>query len=64
MSELVHTSKIRIYQDKRPKRRAYVEGFEDPVYFGVHGGIKEFYGLEPDEEFPATLDYLVASVGG
>jgi hypothetical protein len=64
MGELVHTSKIRIYQDKRPKRRAYVEGFDDPIYFGVHGGIKEFYGLEPEEDIPATLDYLVASVGG
>ncbi len=64
MSELVHRSKVRIIQDKRPVRRAYIEGFEEPIYFGVHGGIKEFYGLEPEEEYPATLDYLIAAVGG
>jgi hypothetical protein len=64
MSELVHTSKIRVFQDKRPKRRAYIEGFETPLVFGVHGGIKEFYGIEPEEEFPSTLDHLIAAVGG
>ena len=64
MGELVHTSKVRIYQDKRPIRRAYIEGFEEPVYYSVHGGIKEFYGIEPEVEYPATLDHLVAAVGG
>ena len=32
--------------------------------FGVHSNIKEFYGLEPEEELPATLDHIVAGVGG
>ena len=32
--------------------------------FGVHGGIKAFYGVEPPEDVPATLDYMVGSVGG
>jgi hypothetical protein len=30
----------------------------------VHGGIKHFYGVEPDEELPATLDYMIAAIGG
>ena len=64
MSRIVHTSRIQIYQDKRPVRRAFFDGFREPVYFGVHGGIKEFYGLEPEVEYPATLDYIVAGVGG
>ena len=63
MGRVIHTSKIKIYQDKRPVRRALIEHFEEPVYFGVHGGIKEFYGLEPEVEYPATLDYIVAGVG-
>lgn len=64
MSKIVHTSKIRIEKDQGPRRRAYIEGFETPVLFGVHSGIKEFYGLEPEEEHPATLDYIVGAVGG
>ena len=61
---LVHTSKVKIVQDKRPLRLAYIEDFAEPVKFGVHGGTKHFYKMEPDEDLPATLDYLVAAVGG
>lgn len=64
MPELIHTSKIKIYQDKRPVRRAYIENFEEPVLFGVHGGIKHFYKMEPEQDIPATLDYMVPAVGG
>ena len=64
MSKLVHTSRVRIEKDKGPHRRAYIEGFEEPVHFGVHSNIKKFYGIEPEEEFPATLDYIVGAVGG
>ncbi len=64
MSKLIHTSRVRIHQDKRPIRRAYIEHFKDPVYFGMHGGIKDFYGVESEEEHPTTLDYIVAGVGG
>ncbi len=64
MEELVHTSRIRLYQDKPPERRAYIEGFEEPLVFGVHGGIKHFYGMEPARDLPATLDHIVAAVGG
>ena len=64
MSKLIHTSRIRIYQDKPPERRALIEGFEEPIEFGVHGGIKHFYGMEPDRELPSTLDHMIAAVGG
>ena len=64
MADLIHTSRVRIYQDKRPLRRAFIEDFEEPVRYGVHGGIKAFYGIEPEEDLPATLDYIVAAVGG
>ena len=47
-----------------PLRHAYLEGFTEPIRFGVHGGIKAFYGIEPDEDVPATLDYIVGAVGG
>ena len=64
MGRLIHTSKIRIEKDKGPMRRAYIEGFEEPLRFGVHSNIKDFYGIEPEEELPATLDHLIAAVGG
>ena len=64
MPELIHTSRMRIYQDKPPERRAYLEGFQDPIVFGVHGGIKHFYKIEPERDLPATLDHLIAAVGG
>ncbi len=64
MGRLVHTARIRIEKDDGPNRRAYIEGFETPLLFGVHTNIKKFYGLEPEEERPATLDHLIAAVGG
>jgi len=34
------------------------------LYYGIHGGIKKFYKLEPKEEHPATLDHIVSGVAG
>ena len=64
MGELVHTSRMRIERVKGPIRHAHLEDFSEPIRFGVHGGIKRFYGIEPEEEVPATLDYMIAAVGG
>lgn len=64
MAEDVYTSRIRVERVKGPVRHAYIAPFEQPVRFGVHGAIKQFYGVEPDEEIPATLDYMIAAVGG
>ncbi len=64
MSELIHKSNFRIVQEKRPLRKAYLEGFDTPIEFGVHGGIKHFYQMEPERDVPATLDYVVGAVGG
>ncbi|MBI2822206.1 MAG: hypothetical protein HYX74_08280 [Acidobacteria bacterium] len=64
MGEVITTSRVRIYQDKRPVRRAYIAGFREPVRYGVHGGIKEFYKMEPEEELPSTLDHLISAVAG
>lgn len=64
MPNIVHTSRMRIDRVKGPVREMHLEGFETPIRFGVHGGIKKFYGVEPEEEVPATLDYMVGAVGG
>ena len=64
MAEVVHRSEIRITRVKGPTRKAVIKGFEDPVYYGVHGGIKGFYKVDPEEEHAATLDHIVGAVGG
>ena len=50
MAEVVHTSRIRIVRENGPTRRATIEGFGEPIYYGVHGGIKNFYKVEPEKE--------------
>jgi len=64
MADSVYTSHVRIERVKGPIRQAFVEPFAEPIRFGVHGAIKQFYGVEPDEEIPATLDYMIAAIGG
>ena len=61
MGEVVHTSRVSIVREKGPTRRAVVEGFADPIHYGIHGGIKRFYKIEPQEEHAATLDHIVAA---
>ena len=64
MREIIHTSRIKIVREKGPTRRAMIEGFNEPVYYGVHGGIKRFYKVEPEKEHAATLDHIVAATAG
>lgn len=64
MREVVHTSKISIVRDRGPTRKAMIEGFAEPIYYGVHGGIKHFYKVEPEKEHAATLDHIVAATAG
>lgn len=64
MGKVVHTSRITIVREKGPTRIAHIEGFPEAVYYGVHGGIKEFYKVEPEKEHAATLDHIVGAVSG
>ncbi len=62
MGEVVHTSQIAITRERGPIRKAIIKGFSDPVYYGIHGGIQKFYGVDPVEEHAATLDHIVGAV--
>ena len=64
MGELIHTSHVRVVQDQRPVRRAFIEKFDEPFYYGVHSAIADFYGVTPAEEIPSTLDHMIGAVGG
>lgn len=66
---VAHTSKMTIYKHAGPHRTAQLDGFADPIHFGIHGGIKHFYeekyGRElVGPEYPATLDHMIAGVAG
>lgn len=61
MAEPVHVSRLTVFQEKRPKRRMVLEGFDQPIFFGTHGGIANFYKSQPEEELPATLDLIVGA---
>lgn len=66
MSEPIALTKITVLQkDTANKvREAYIDGFGEPLFFGVHGGVKQFYGVDPEVEYPSTLDHIVAAAGG
>jgi hypothetical protein len=64
MGQVVHTTRARITREEGPTRKAMIEGFGEPIYYGVHGGIKKFYNVEPKKEYPATLDHMVAATAG
>ena len=66
---VAYTSFIHIEKHGGAHRTAVLKDFEDPIHFGIHGGIKDFYqqkyGRElKGPEYPATLDYVVAGVAG
>ena len=62
MVEIIHTARITITRDRGPIRIAKIEGFAEPVLYGVHGGIQKFYNVETVEEHPATLDHIIGGV--
>ncbi len=64
MGQVVHTSHIRIVREQGPTRRAVIEGLPGEIRYGVHGGIKNFYKVEPKEEHPATLDHMISAIAG
>ena len=64
MGDVVHTSRIRIVREQGPTRKAIIEGLPGEVLYGVHGGIKDFYKIEPKEEHPATLDHMISAIAG
>ncbi len=68
MSRVIHTSRSVIRKHAGAHRTAELEALDEPVHYGIHGGILEFYnskyGVEVDREYPATLDHMVAAVAG
>ena len=45
-------------------RHAYLGDVPEPVRYGVQGALRDYYGVGPGEPVAATLDHIVAAVGG
>ncbi len=45
-------------------RNAYLGEVPEPVVYGVQGGLREYYGAREGPPVAATLDHIVAAVGG
>ncbi|MGZ4836697.1 MAG: hypothetical protein ACXVZZ_13725 [Terriglobales bacterium] len=67
MSEVVYVSNVKIERKSGPLRVAQLPGESQPVIFSVHGGIAKHYGIDESrlkESHAATIDYVVAALGG
>lgn len=45
-------------------RNAFLGEVPEPVVYGVQGGLREYYGAKEGPPVAATLDHIVAAVGG
>jgi hypothetical protein len=67
MADVTYVSRVKLEpakMDDNRIRRAHLPVEEQPVLFGAHDEIADYYGVSPDEPHAATLDYLVAATGG
>lgn len=66
MGRLLQLSKVKFQKEpgNSKVKRAEIIGFPGVIRMGVHGGVSRFFGLNPDEPLPSTLDYAVAAIGG
>jgi uncharacterized OsmC-like protein len=64
MMEQLQLLKVQVQNEgghSKIKRIAF-ENFPDVIRMGVHNGFSKFFGIEPQEPLPSTLDYVVAAV--
>lgn len=66
---VAYTSFFRIEKHQGSHRTAHLKNFEEPINFGIHGGIRDFYQEKygrkiEGPDYPATLDHVVAGVAG
>jgi hypothetical protein len=67
MGDVVYVSNVKIERKSGPLRVAQLPGESQPVSFSVHGDIAKHYGIANaslKESHAATIDYVVAALGG
>jgi hypothetical protein len=63
MSQPFYTARASVVKVDGIHRRATLEVGTD-IDFGVHGPVKEHFGLHAEPDLPLPVDYLVASAAG
>ena len=66
---VAYTSSFTIKKHEGSHRTAHLKDFDEPIHFGIHGGIRDFYQNKYGKklegpDYPATLDHVVAGVAG
>ncbi|MGZ4820899.1 MAG: hypothetical protein ACXVZM_04775 [Terriglobales bacterium] len=67
MGDVVYVSNVKITRKSGPLRVAELPGEAQPVSFSVHGAIAKHYGIDTarlKESHAATIDYVIAALGG
>ncbi len=67
MAGVEYISNVTIERKSGPLRIAQLPGESQPVSFSVHGAIAKHYGIDTSrlkEQHAATIDYVVAALGG
>ncbi len=66
MDQPKYVSKVRIVRERGPIRRAYLPIESEPVIFGTHDEVRDYYGTPPGlfPDHATTLDYVVAATAG
>jgi hypothetical protein len=62
---VVHTSRLSIEKHEGPHRTAHLEGFDQPIHFGIKRITQVQSGREiTGPAYPTTLDHILAGVAG
>jgi len=64
MNEPLYTARAEIVKVRGAHRRALLPETDTTIELGVHGAIKEHFGLEDATDLPLPVDYIVAATGG
>ena len=63
MSDPIYVAKAMVEKVQGVRRKAtLVDG--TVVEFGVHGVVKQLYGLDAEPDLPLPVDYIVAAAAG
>ncbi len=64
MTDPLYTARADIARLRGPHRRALLLDTGTTIELGVHGAIKEHFGLVDAADLPLPVDYIVAATGG
>ncbi len=64
MTEPLYTARADIAKIRGVYRRALLLDTGTTIELGVHGAIKQHFGLEDAADLPLPVDYIVAATGG